>query len=259
MINISNKIHALQIEVCNKLKQLYLLVINEINLGVNILDLDNKIGCLMSNLGVRSAQKLEYDTPRFACISLNNVACHGMAYSYCLQEGDVLKIDICIEKDGFFADMCRTFLIGDVNSFPDKKNLLLKNQQLLEDLENAFNNDQNKEKNLKFIANYIHTFAKKENLGLIYEYCGHGIGKKLHLPPTVSNIVYKDMEIDIPINTCICIEPMLTLSKKPGLTHVTVEGDWNVVTKDNSIVAHFENTYFFDGDKLFNLTNINNI
>lgn len=93
--------------------------------------------------------------------------------------------------------------------------------------------------NLNIIGSKIEEYAKKHNLSVIKEYCGHGVGIKLHEDPYVFHYNNKNEKIKIKENMIFTIEPILTLGN--GKTKIDKDG-WTILNKDNSLSAQWEHT-----------------
>ena len=52
--------------------------------------------------------------PGTLCIEVNETIVHGFPSTYTLREGDIIGIDTVVKKDGFMADMCYTFPVGEI-------------------------------------------------------------------------------------------------------------------------------------------------
>src|SRR6266436_2058866 len=63
---------------------------------------------VMRQHGAQSAPQLVYKFPGVNCISLNDEAVHGIPGGRAVQSGDLVKLDVTIEKDGFMADAAET-------------------------------------------------------------------------------------------------------------------------------------------------------
>lgn len=251
---LNDKVSPDMLRACSILKEIMFEISNMIDFGVNALDIDKKVALLMKNFNVVPAFLGKYNFPGNCCISINEVICHGIPRNYIFKCGDVVKIDICIRYKDFCADMCRTFLIGNENDFIDKKMLINFNKKVLLDLEDNFNSDDNKNKNVEFIAKFISKFAMKHKFGNVVDFGGHAIGHDLHLQPFIPNAFFEGCQnLILKNNSFLCIEPMFCLSNNI-IVDTVKRGEWDVISKDLSISAHFEDTYFFDGNKLFNLT-----
>ncbi|MFZ0297746.1 MAG: M24 family metallopeptidase, partial [Candidatus Sulfotelmatobacter sp.] len=82
--------------------------------GVTTAELDEVGAGVMRQHGARSAPALVYGFPGVNCISLNEEAVHGIPGRRRLREGDLIKLDVTVEKDGFMADAAVTVPVGEV-------------------------------------------------------------------------------------------------------------------------------------------------
>jgi methionyl aminopeptidase len=92
------------------------------------------------------------------------------------------------------------------------------------------------------------------DLGIIREYGGHGIGRRMHEEPHVSNLGAPGRGLKLKVGMAVCIEPMFT----KGSYETTIDDDlWTVRTADGSLAAHFEHTVILtkEGPKITTLTN----
>jgi Metallopeptidase family M24 len=86
----------------------------EVRPGITTAQLDEVGGSVMRQHGAQSAPALVYGFPGVSCISLNEEAVHGIPGERALQSGDLVKLDVTIEKDGFMADAALTVPVGEV-------------------------------------------------------------------------------------------------------------------------------------------------
>src|SRR4051794_27955736 len=80
--------------------------------GVTTGELDAVAGRVFSQAGARSGPQLDYAFPGVTCISVNDEAVHGIPGARPLRDGDLVKLDVTAELDGFYADACRTVAVG---------------------------------------------------------------------------------------------------------------------------------------------------
>src|SRR3954449_4213146 len=76
--------------------------------GVSTAELDAAAGRIFAAHGARSGPQLDYNFPGVICISVNDEAVHGIPSGRRLREGDLVKLDVTAELNGFYADACRT-------------------------------------------------------------------------------------------------------------------------------------------------------
>ena len=189
--------------------------------------------------------------PKSICTSVNHVVCHGIPNkNKILQNGDIINIDVTVIVDGWHGDSSRMFAAGKINN---KIDLLLKTtyECLLLGIENA-----KPGKNLGDIGYKIQKYAESKNFSVVKDFCGHGIGRKFHTPPSVKHFGNKgDGPVLMP-GMFFTIEPMINI----GNWQVKILKDgWTAVTKDKSLSAQFEHTIGItkNGNEIFTLSQNN--
>lgn len=174
-----------------------------------------------------------YGFPGTICISVNEEVVHGIPSARKLKEGDLVKLDIGASYNGYHGDSAYTYPVGKITE---------EEQMLLRETKNALFKgiEQVKPGNrIGDISNAIEEHAKKYNLGVVEELCGHGIGKKVHEDPNVLNYGKPHEGPVLKEGMVIAIEPMLNLGTKKIYM---LEDDWTIITADNKKSAHFEHT-----------------
>lgn len=171
--------------------------------------------------------------PAALCISINSEVVHGFPSNYKLKNGDIITVDIGACYKGYHGDSGWTYTVGEV----DKATLYLlehTEKSLFEGLKQV--KDGNR---VGDISEAIENYAKKHNLGVVKELCGHGVGTDVHEDPEVPNFGQKGTGPKLKEGMVLAIEPMLTL----GSPEVYLEdNNWTVNTVDQSLSAHYEHT-----------------
>lgn len=209
--------------------------------GVTTKEIDDMIHGWMTEEGLISGS-LNYGQPPFpgaTCISLNHVVCHGIPSDKALKNGDIVNIDICLAKDGFFGDSSQMFCIGETSILAQRLVDVTYECMMLgiEEVKPGapFRN----------IGCAIEKHAHAHNYSVVQDFCGHGVGLSLHEAPQVlhydSPMVTEIMEPGM----IFTIEPMINVGK-PG---VKVLGDgWTAVTRDRSLTAQWEHAVLVTED-----------
>ncbi len=177
--------------------------------------------------------------PATICASVNEQVVHGFpSENVVLKQGDIISIDVGATYKGFVGDSAWTYPVGEISE--DKKRLLKATQEaLFAGLEHMKSNDR-----LENVAGAIEDVAKANNLGIVRQYGGHGVGRQMHEDPFVYNYRTNNPLV-LERGMVIAIEPMLNL----GCDDVEVLDDgWCVVTKDKKASAHFEHTVHVTDD-----------
>ena len=215
--------------------------------GVSTLELDQLCyNYITQELNARPAPLNYKGYPKSICTSVNHVVCHGIPDQKKLKNGDIINIDISLEKDGFFGDTSKMYLIGQTSPFAQR--LVKLTQQALYKAISIVQPGIP----LNTIGKTIQRFAHSEKLSVVREFCGHGIGKNFHQPPEV---VHYDPGYDGPLlepGMIFTIEPMINLGKAG--TKILGNG-WTAVTKDRSLSAQWEHTILVteDGHEILTL------
>ena len=184
--------------------------------------------------------------PASICTSVNEQVVHGIpSKKVILKEGDIIGIDVGAYLNGFHADAALTVPIGKVSGGASKlldqtKKALAKAISLIKP--GVYLGD---------ISNAVETYAKAAKLGIVKDYCGHGIGRKLHEEPSIPNYGAKGHGPVLKEGMTLAVEPMLNLG---GAEVEVLKDNWTVVTKDGGLSAHFEHTVAVTKDGCLILT-----
>lgn len=172
--------------------------------------------------------------PKSICTSVNHVVCHGIPGEKELEEGDIVNIDVTVILDGWHGDTSRMFLVGE--KIPVKAKLLvdatyeammLGIQQVKPGV------------HLGDIGFAIQSFAEGKKFSVVRDFCGHGIGKIFHMPPSVLHYGTRGSGPKLQTGMFFTIEPMINAGT--WQTKILSDG-WTAVTKDKSLSAQFEHT-----------------
>lgn len=216
--------------------------------GMSTKELDELGGKLFQEKGASSAPIDEYDFPGYTCISVDNEVAHGIPGSRILKDGDIVNIDVSGSKDGYFADTGISFVVGT----PDERK-----QQLCDVAKSAFDIAMTKVKagsKLSGIGKAVEREAKRNNLTVIRNLTGHGIGKSLHEEPQhVLNYFDPWEKTLLKDGMVLAVEPFIS---EKAETIMELGDGWTFVTPDNSLVAQIEHTIIVTKDKPIILTEL---
>jgi methionyl aminopeptidase len=173
------------------------------------------------------------DFPGTICASINEEVVHGIPSNRVLANGDILSIDVGVEKNGYFGDAAITIAIGDVEE--EKIKLLEATEKSL-----YLGIEQAKVGNkIGDISASVQQYVESHGFSIVRDLCGHGVGKYLHEDPQIPNFGKPNSGAKIKNGMTIAIEPMINI----GTYEVTVANDgWTVLTRDRKASAHFEHT-----------------
>jgi len=183
--------------------------------------------------GARSAPQLAYDFPGFNCLSVNEEIVHGVPGARVLREGDVVKLDVTLELDGYMADSAVTVVIPPVSA---------EARHLQRAARIAFNQGiavARAGQSLREVGRAVEAAANREGAVVVRELTGHGIGRRIHEPPSVPNWADPEARTVLTEGLVIAIEPMLTSVP----VRVVEEADgWTLRTHNRVLAVHHEHT-----------------
>src|ERR687893_1036623 len=201
--------------------------------GVTTLDLDRAAERMIRDAGALPTFKGYHGYPFSICASVNEQVVHGFPSNYKLKEGDIFSIDCGATLEGFVGDTATTVPVGRVSE--DRLKLIRVTEECLE---RAI--EQCREGNhLGDIGWAVQSHAEAHGYGVVREYVGHGIGRRMHEDPQIPNYGTPGKGAKIKNGYVFAVEPMVNM----GTHHTKVLADgWTVVTIDGQPSAHSEHT-----------------
>lgn len=194
--------------------------------------------------GVRSSQFGYHGFSGHICTSLNDVVCHGVPSDRdVLEIGDIVAVDVTVEVDGFHGDTCRTFAVSGVDArlSPRVDRLMTAVDEALAAAINVVRDGAR----IGDIGAAIVRVAKRHQLSVVREYCGHGIGREMHMEPQIPHVGLANRGPRLRSGMAFTIEPMLNL----GTHECRIEDDgWTVRTADGEWSAQGEHTVLVHDD-----------
>ena len=201
--------------------------------GVTTLELDRIAEEVITGAGAIPSFKGYRGFPASICTSPNEVIVHGIPNDDPLQEGDIISIDVGVFYEGLHTDSAWTFPVGEVDA--DTAKLL----QVTEAALDAAVAQCEPGKRIGDVGAAVEQVVEAAGYGLVREYVGHGVGRKLHEDPQIPNYGPPGRREALRPGMTLAIEPMVNLGT--GWTEPLDDG-WTVVTADGSLSAHFEHT-----------------
>lgn len=187
--------------------------------------------------------------PKSICTSVNHVVCHGIPNdAKKLGNGDIINIDITVILDGWHGDTSRMFFVGDKISVRARKLVDVTYESMMRGIAVV-----KPGATLGDIGHAIQNFAEAQRFSVVRDFCGHGIGRIFHAPPSVVHYGTPGAGMLLREGMFFTIEPMINA----GRYDVKILQDgWTAVTKDRSLSAQFEHTIGVtaDGHEIFTLS-----
>jgi methionyl aminopeptidase len=205
----------------------------QLRAGVTTAELDEVGAGVMRQHGARSAPALVYRFPGTNCISVNDEAVHGIPGSRKIRDGDLVKLDVTVEKNGFMADAAETVAVGEITD---------ESRRLMACAERAFAKAMLVARagfRVSDIGRAVEREVRRSGFSVIRDLGGHGIGRTIHEEPRVPNYAAPEANQILTEGLVIAVEPIIAAGS--GRTVVARDG-WTVRTLDGKRSAHYEHT-----------------
>jgi methionyl aminopeptidase len=172
--------------------------------------------------------------PAAICTSLNEQIVHGIPSEYVVRDGDVVKLDLGVDYQGYFTDAATTVLAGKVSARTARLIAATK-KALMVGIRAA-----KPGKRLGDVGYAIQRVVEGAGFRVVDGLTGHGVGFAPHEDPEVLNYGEKGTGTLIKPGLVIAIEPMVSA----GTPRTMENPDGSFATADGSIAAHFEHTVY---------------
>ena len=167
------------------------------------------------------------------CCSINDEICHGFPRKKKLQDGDLIKVDMCVSLNGAISDSCWSYAVGDV---PEETYRLMAvtKKALYLGIEQAQIG-----KRVGDIGHAIQTYVEAEGYGVVRDFIAHGIGPTIHEEPFFAHYGEPNKGIRLKEGMTITIEPMVNI----GSWRMQMEANgWTARTLDGSLSCQYEHS-----------------
>jgi methionyl aminopeptidase len=189
--------------------------------------------------GGRPAFKGFHGYPCSICVSIDDQVVHGIPGEQRVEEGQLVSIDVGVEKGGYYGDSAVTFCIGHVSQ-EKRKLAAITRAALHKGINKAIDGNR-----LSDISWAIQDHVEGHGYSVVRALVGHGIGKEMHEEPQVPNFGRPGAGPLLKCGMTLAIEPMVNVGEHDVRT---LEDNWTVVTVDGSPSAHFEHTVAITSD-----------
>jgi methionyl aminopeptidase len=201
--------------------------------GMTTADLDEIGAALLRGHGARSAPHLVYGFPGFNLISVNEEIVHGIPGRRRLAPGDVVKLDVTAELDGYIADSARTVVLPPSRA---------RARRLRDAAATAFSRAAARARAgelVSTIGREVERSVSLDGFSVIRSLTGHGVGRTIHEPPSVPNYFDPRQRDVLTEGLVLTIEPLIA----ERACRVVEEADgWTLRTHNRALAAHFEET-----------------
>jgi methionyl aminopeptidase len=204
-----------------------------VRIGVTTAELDAVAAAVLAEHGARSAPALVYGFPGTVLISINDEIVHGVPGPRELERGDLVKLDVTVEKDGYIADAARTVIVEDGSATAQGlKSCAVSALRAAMRVARAGTL-------VNEIGRAVTHEVRRHGFTVVRGLTGHGIGRTIHEMPEVPN-EYNPRQLDVLTEGLVLtIEPLISA----GSAHTRQDADgWTIRTHDGSLSAHSEHT-----------------
>ncbi len=204
-----------------------------IEAGITTLELDSVAEKAVRAEGARPSFKGYKGFPSALCASVNHEVVHGIPSKRKLKDGDIVKLDLGSEYEGYYGDSAVSVAVGEVS---DRALRLMETtrESLYKGIEQARAGNH-----LSDISHAVGSFVESRGFSVVQDYVGHGIGRAPHEDPQIPNFGPPGRGPLLKEGMVLAIEPMVNCG-----THRVelLDDNWTVVTKDRELSAHFEHS-----------------
>jgi methionyl aminopeptidase len=204
-----------------------------VRVGVSTADLDAIAARVFARHGAQSAPALVYGFPGHVLISINDEIVHGVPGRRRLKDGDLVKLDVTVEKDGYVADAARTVVVGSGTKTAVR---------LADCARAAFQAAVSVARagtRVNEIGRAVEQEVRRHGFAVVQGLSGHGVGRTIHEHPSVPNW-YDPLQRDVLTEGLVLtIEPMVSAGSPRTIQH---RNGWTYRTGDGSLAAHHEHT-----------------
>jgi methionyl aminopeptidase len=201
--------------------------------GITTADLDAIGEAVFARHGARSAPRAVYGFPGCNCISVNDEIVHGIPGTRVVAAGDLVKLDVTAECDGYIADAADTVLVPPVSAA---------RRRLRASAVAAFHAGLDAATVgtlVNEIGRAVERRAQQDGFAVIRELCGHGVGRKIHEEPEVANYYVPEQRDRLTDGLVLTIEPMLAARHTRARQ---LPDGWTISTGNGCLSAHYEHT-----------------
>ncbi len=214
--------------------------------GMTTAELDGIGEEVFARHGARSAPRDTYDFPGCLCLSVNDEAVHGIPGERVLRAGDLVKVDVTAELDGYVADACESIPVGAVSRSTERLRATADAA-----LRRGMSRRARRHAACARSARAVERLVEARGFSVLRDLQGHGVGRAIHEPPEVPSWDAPWAGEPLTEGLVMTIEPIIGA----GGRAVVESGDgWTIRTRDGAYSAHAEHTIVITRDQPIVLT-----
>lgn len=202
--------------------------------GISTHDIDQFVQQKIEAAGGIAAQ-IGYEGYKFAtCCSVNDEMCHGFPTHHKLKKGDLVKVDFCVDLNGFLSDSCWAYCVGNEPNEKTRQLMEVTEKALYLGIEQAVIGNR-----VGDIGAVMDDYIRQFGYSMSLDFSGHGLGPTIHEEPMVPFVGVKGTGVRLKEGMVITIEPIV--NETTG--HATLDDNgWTARTKDGCLSCQYEHT-----------------
>ena len=204
-----------------------------VKVGISTAELDEVAAEVFVRHGARSAPALVYGFPGTVLISVNDEVVHGVPGARRLERGDLVKLDVTVEKNGYVADAARSVVVERGSETANR---------LVASVGAAFQAALAVARagtRVNEIGRFVDREVRRRGFRVVHGLSGHGVGRTIHEPPEVPNRYDPRLRTVLTEGLVLTIEPMVSAGSAQAFQD---RNGWTIRTRDGSLAAHHEHT-----------------
>jgi methionyl aminopeptidase len=205
----------------------------EVRPGITTGEIDAFAARFFTQRGARSGPQRDYDFPGFICISVNDEIVHGIPGPRAIRPGDLVKLDVTAECDGYIADAAISVPVPPVSDTA---------RRLIACAREAFDAAMLVTRAgapIVGIGRAVEGVASRHGFQVVRELSGHGVGRRVHEAPEVPNWDDPSIRGTLARGQVIAVEPILAAG--PGRAVQAADG-WTMMQEHAWLAVHHEHT-----------------
>jgi len=219
--------------------------------GITPLELDAIAERVVREAGGAPNFMLEPGYRHTICANVNARVVHTIPDDRPLEPGDIVSLDVGAVIGGWHSDAAITVALPDP-SRPDHTESMERLSHVTEQamwrgiarLATAKHLNEVGEA----VAEYVHAHS---DFGILEDYIGHGIGRRMHEDPPVFNVPVARRGPEVRPGLVVAIEPIISAG---GIDTLVEDDDWTVTMADGSMSAQWEHSVAVHADGIWVLT-----
>jgi methionyl aminopeptidase len=209
-------------------------VIEAVEPGVNLMELENIADSSLEELGAKASFKT-VDGYKFAtCLNVNEEVVHGLPRDIVLNDGDILKIDLGALYKGWHTDCAWTVVVGGVKDPQVKRFLSIGEEAMWKALKQAKHGNYTGD-----ISEVIQNTIEGAGYNIVKNLTGHGVGREAHEAPEIPGFGKAGTGVKLNSGMTLAIEAIYTTGEDRTFVK---EDNWTISGIEGSMAGLFEMT-----------------